>query len=364
MVAPTAGARLERVFAEHRETLVATVTRRTRDVGRAEEAVGDALETGLRRGQSWESDEHCLRWLHVTAMHAAIDQHRRVRRTTVGLGTTILATAASDPTPEHRVLDREKDAALAAAVAELADGDRDLLRRSVEGQPVTSIAAARAMTAGSVATALYRARQRLRTGYEARVAGLAPFFAPWLRRLGQLAPISPAAGVAVGVAATVGVIGLGLHVGTSPSAEATDRRSTVAASTGPDGQVPVLARTDALVTDRLGDAGTGGGSGREDGPRRPDRDTTRIVVPGGASRDVIVPGGAGPAGPARGGVWIRTEVGGTTVEGGADTPLPEQIATDQCVVVDSDDLDPEPGACPAEGGDTLRAGLDADGSPA
>jgi RNA polymerase sigma factor (sigma-70 family) len=101
-------------------------------------------------------------WLYRVAHNTAISfVTGRNRRSQRELGGTAPELAAPSPNPESSVIEDQQRARLWAAVAELPLTDRQIVGLHFEGLSAAEIEAVTGLSAGSVATRLTRARQKL-----------------------------------------------------------------------------------------------------------------------------------------------------------------------------------------------------------
>lgn len=141
-----------------------------RMVGNQEEAEDTAQEVFVRAYQKLDrftfrtSRDRFSTWLFQLARNAAIDVlRRRQRRPVDSLDEfpQLAPLAAGDPAVEAG--DREREHAIASAIAELPEDQRVALVLSVyEGQSYAEIAAVMESSVKSVESRIYRARQCLR----------------------------------------------------------------------------------------------------------------------------------------------------------------------------------------------------------
>ena len=122
----------------------------THDAAQAEDLLQDACASIARRGGPWHAGyiQRCIR-------HRWIDHHRRSRR----VGFTALHGSESAPT--ESASDDHDD--LHRALATLRDADRELLfLHVVEGRTAQEIADLTERPRGTILSAIFRAKRRLR----------------------------------------------------------------------------------------------------------------------------------------------------------------------------------------------------------
>jgi RNA polymerase sigma-70 factor (ECF subfamily) len=134
----------------------------TRDAAAREDLVQDvamALWTALPRFRGDASERTWLyRVAHNTAISYMARQQRRASREQTGELPDVPAPAA---TPESSALDAERRARLWTAVGDLPLVDRQIVVLHLEGLSAAEIEAVTGLSAGSIATRLTRARQKL-----------------------------------------------------------------------------------------------------------------------------------------------------------------------------------------------------------
>jgi RNA polymerase sigma factor (sigma-70 family) len=137
----------------------------TRDAAEREDLVQDiamALWTALPRFRGDASERTWLyRVAHNTAISHVSRQHRLATRELAGELPDLPAPAA---TQESTVIDTERRARLWAAVGELPLVDRQVIGLHLEGLSAAEIESVTGLSAGSIATRLTRARQKLAAG--------------------------------------------------------------------------------------------------------------------------------------------------------------------------------------------------------
>lgn len=162
---------IDAVYREQFPALVAFATRRLGDRGRAEELAQEAFLRALR-----ERPDNPRAWLYTVVANLARDEGRRrsVRRRQLAL---VQEEAGSGAEPVDESLDRERRIRrVRAAMATLADRDREALLLKERGHSYDEIAERLGLSRGSVGTTLARARQRLVAAWHA--LGPAPGGAP------------------------------------------------------------------------------------------------------------------------------------------------------------------------------------------
>jgi RNA polymerase sigma-70 factor (ECF subfamily) len=156
--------RLTALFAAYHEPLVRFLTRRLGDRDWAEELAQETFVRAMRQ----ETIASERSWLFAVAANLVRDEARRDARHRQRL-ELLRAQSQADAVvePEPTSMERAGDQAIArAAVAMLAERDRDALLMREEGLSYEEIASALDLSVGSVGTTLSRARRRLMEAYE------------------------------------------------------------------------------------------------------------------------------------------------------------------------------------------------------
>lgn len=147
---------IESVYREQYAALVGFATRRIRDRARAEELAQEAFMRALR-----ERPDNPRAWLYTVVANLIRDDGRRsaVRRRELSVVRDRTEVAAE---PVDETLDRERRVRrVRAALATLADRDREALMLKERGHSYDEIADRLGLSRGSIGTTLARARQRL-----------------------------------------------------------------------------------------------------------------------------------------------------------------------------------------------------------
>jgi RNA polymerase sigma-70 factor (ECF subfamily) len=156
--------RLTALFATYHEPLVRFLTRRLGDRDWAEELAQETFVRAMRQ----ETIASERSWLFAVAANLVRDETRRDARRRQRLELLREQSQADAVVqPEPTSMERAGDQAIArAAVAMLAERDRDALLMREEGLSYEEIASALDLSVGSVGTTLSRARRRLMEAYE------------------------------------------------------------------------------------------------------------------------------------------------------------------------------------------------------
>jgi RNA polymerase sigma factor (sigma-70 family) len=156
-------AALDEVFRAHRRDLVALCRRRLGSGPDAEDAAHEAMLRAWRARASLEEARDPWPWLATIAGNVCIDVHRR--RATAR--SYVVPPVDAPFGPEDHVVRSTHDDLLREALAQLSPSRREaLLLREVEDWDYGRIAAHQRKSAGSVRTAVTRARQELRDHVE------------------------------------------------------------------------------------------------------------------------------------------------------------------------------------------------------
>src|ERR671922_1875303 len=148
--------RFERIYEQHRDAVRAYVRRRAPDAV-VDDVVADTFVVCLRRIEN--VPESPLPWLYAVARKTLANEQRRRRR-----GVAVPPEAAYAPEPPG-------DPVLAAAFAELSDGDREVLRLVAwEGLALGDAAVVLGCSAVACRVRFFRAKARLRALLEAQPA--------------------------------------------------------------------------------------------------------------------------------------------------------------------------------------------------
>ncbi|MGD0991965.1 MAG: sigma-70 family RNA polymerase sigma factor [Gemmatimonadales bacterium] len=143
------------MYALYHESLVRLLYRRTGDRERAEDLAQDvfvrALETPPLNPKPW---------LFAVALNLARDEGRRTALEGRKL-QLLKGEGGVAPAPDAALEQRERAAAVHAALATLSDKDREALLLKAEGFSYDEIAAALGLARGAIGTTLARARRRL-----------------------------------------------------------------------------------------------------------------------------------------------------------------------------------------------------------
>jgi RNA polymerase sigma-70 factor (ECF subfamily) len=154
------GRAFERVFAEHREQVLAVCLRLTGNAADAEDALQECFVDVLRGLPGFRGESRLTTWIYRIAIRAAGRvRARSLRRRGVPL------ERASEPAVEPRVPIEEREAvdAVLEALAELALEHRTVIALcSIEGLDAKEVAEILGVPPGTVWSRLARARELLR----------------------------------------------------------------------------------------------------------------------------------------------------------------------------------------------------------
>lgn len=149
---------LEQVYREQYRSLVGFIAKRTGDRARAEELAQEAFVRAIR-----SRPEHPRSWLYAVAANLVRDDARRagVARRHLRIVRQEAEHERDVPAADTTWARDEDDARLRAALASLAEHDREALLLKEEGLSYDEIAARLGLSRGSIGTTLARARKRL-----------------------------------------------------------------------------------------------------------------------------------------------------------------------------------------------------------
>ena len=151
------------MYAQHYESLVRLLYRRTGDRDRAEDLAQEVFVRALEAPPT-----NPRPWLFAVALNLARDDGRRAARQSRKLAQySAEQEQTAAPAADEEVERREKIDAVRAALARLSEKDREALLLKAEGFGYGEIGAALGLAPGAVGTTLARARRRLVEGYRA-----------------------------------------------------------------------------------------------------------------------------------------------------------------------------------------------------
>jgi RNA polymerase sigma factor (sigma-70 family) len=161
------GEEIERVYREQYGALVAFATSRLGDRGRAEELAQESFMRALR-----QQPDNPRAWLYTVVANMIRDEGRRrsVRRRSLELVRE--QSARPVETPDDAFAREQRVQRIHAALATLAERDREALLLKERGFSYDQIAARLKLSRGSVGTTLSRARQRLVAAWHELSPGL------------------------------------------------------------------------------------------------------------------------------------------------------------------------------------------------
>ena len=151
------------MYAQHYESLVRLLYRRTGDRDRAEDLAQEVFVRALEAPPT-----NPRPWLFAVALNLARDDGRRAAlhsRKLEQYSAEREMTAA--PAADEEIERREKTDMVRTALAQLSEKDRGALLLKAEGFGYGEIAAALGLAPGAVGTTLARARRRLVEAYRA-----------------------------------------------------------------------------------------------------------------------------------------------------------------------------------------------------
>lgn len=154
---------LAALFREHHASLVRVLFRRTGDRDRAEEI---AQETFARAVAA--PPRNPRPWLFAVALNLVREEGRKGVRQGRRLELYRAESPRTAPAPDHEVERTDEVRAVQAALATLAERDREALLLKAEGFNYDEIAETLGLAKGAVGTTLSRARRRLVEAYHAQ----------------------------------------------------------------------------------------------------------------------------------------------------------------------------------------------------
>jgi RNA polymerase sigma-70 factor (ECF subfamily) len=155
-----------RVLAENHARFLAFLERRTGSRDTAEELLQDAFVRGIDKASALRHGESAVAWFYRLLRNAIVDHHRRR-----GAERRALATMSAAPEPVAEGPDEELMQAVCGCVGSLLETMKpdyaEALRRvDLEGDSVTTFAAAEGISNNNASVRLHRARQALRVQVE------------------------------------------------------------------------------------------------------------------------------------------------------------------------------------------------------
>jgi RNA polymerase sigma factor (sigma-70 family) len=169
----------EELFRRYEARIRAFVVRRVGDRARAEDLTQEAFLSALRHLRATDSEIAFKPWLFEIALNATIDQHRRASRAEEVSVDQRERLRPSDrgrlvglAAPETEALTKERLQHLQGAFDELSETHHRLLvMRELEGRSYREIGEQLQLSQPAVESALFRARRRLASEFEALAAG-------------------------------------------------------------------------------------------------------------------------------------------------------------------------------------------------
>lgn len=160
-IAAESDQRYRRLFDRHHREVYAYCRRRT-DAATAADVAAETFTVAWRRFDDVPDGEAALGWLFGVARRVLANEFRSGRRRRRLTRRLVGSDPASDPTPEMVVVRRERDAGVTAAMDQLREEDRELLRLALwEQVPHAEIAAMLGCSTQAVTQRIYRATRRV-----------------------------------------------------------------------------------------------------------------------------------------------------------------------------------------------------------
>lgn len=152
---------LHQIYREHYRSLVRFLYRRLGDRARAEDLAQEAFVRAIEHRPAKPRA-----WLFAVAANLARDEGRRSSVRRHHLSLVKAESRPAEPGPEVALERRETVRRVRAALAGLAERDREALLLWEEGLSYDEIAGVLGLSRGSIGTTLARARGRLAAAYE------------------------------------------------------------------------------------------------------------------------------------------------------------------------------------------------------
>jgi RNA polymerase sigma-70 factor, ECF subfamily len=160
---------LSELMRRHHQRLFRIALGYVRDAHDAQEIVQETFVKAYRNAARWDGASEVVPWLTRIAINESIDRYRRARRRRemeeplAPDGMYEVRWAADGPSPERRMLGRELQERLDAALLALPERQRAIfVLRHYQGLELGEIAGALDMRLGTVKSGLHRALERLR----------------------------------------------------------------------------------------------------------------------------------------------------------------------------------------------------------
>lgn len=151
---------------QHRSQILAYCLRRT-SANDADDAASEVFAVAWRRRADMPPEPDALPWLYGVARNVVKDQWRGSRRRSDLITRVSGLRNPPSPSPEDLVIEREDYRLVRAALEDLSDLDREVLRLSAwEGLTYAEIAVAIGSTLAAVDKRMARAKQRLARRYD------------------------------------------------------------------------------------------------------------------------------------------------------------------------------------------------------
>ena len=158
--------RYRRLFDRHHREVYAYCRRRT-DAATAADAAAETFTVAWRRFDDVPDGEAALRWLYGVARRVLANEFRSGRRRRRLTQRLVGSEPEPDPTPEVVMVRRERDADVMAAMDQLREEDRELLRLALwEQVPHAELASMLGCSTQAVTQRIYRATRRIAKGFQ------------------------------------------------------------------------------------------------------------------------------------------------------------------------------------------------------
>lgn len=153
----------EGLFERYAAALLRFSDRMLNNRGEAEEATQEVFLKLISRADQYDGRASVSSWLYAIAANACRDRLRRNRRAIVVPIDAVAEAPAREESPELRILDGQRRAAVRRALERLSEDQREaLVLARYHGMPYAEIARTLNITEGAVKTRVFRAMETLK----------------------------------------------------------------------------------------------------------------------------------------------------------------------------------------------------------
>lgn len=153
----------EGLFERYAAALLRFSDRMLNNRGEAEEATQEVFLKLISRADQYDGRASVSSWLYAIAANACRDRLRRNRRAIVVPIDAVAEAPAREESPELRILDGQRRAAVRRALERLSKDQREaLVLARYHGMPYAEIARTLNITEGAVKTRVFRAMETLK----------------------------------------------------------------------------------------------------------------------------------------------------------------------------------------------------------